>query len=54
MLKYKLNIEITTFFSSRGERSVFGATLNPLDVSKSAGGSSGGSAAAVAGGFCRL
>lgn len=29
-------------------------TLNPLDVSKSPGGSSGGSAAAVSGGLCRL
>lgn len=42
------------FYSSRGERSIFGATLNPLDCTKSAGGSSGGSAAAVASGMCRL
>lgn len=39
---------------SRGERSIFGASLNPLDVSKSAGGSSGGCSAAVSGGLCRL
>lgn len=39
---------------SRGVRSIFGASLNPLDGSKSAGGSSGGCSAAVAGGLCRL
>ncbi len=39
---------------STGETSHFGAVKNPLDVSRAAGGSSSGSAAAVAGGLAPL
>ncbi len=39
---------------STGETSFFGAALNPLDTSRCAGGSSSGSAAAVAGGLAPL
>jgi aspartyl-tRNA(Asn)/glutamyl-tRNA(Gln) amidotransferase subunit A len=37
---------------SANENTIYGAVKNPLDNSKVAGGSSGGSAAAVAGGLC--
>ena len=39
---------------SKGCRSVFGRTRNPLNLHKSAGGSSSGNAAAVASGLARL
>jgi aspartyl-tRNA(Asn)/glutamyl-tRNA(Gln) amidotransferase subunit A len=39
-------------FGTTSEESAFGPVRNPLDVSRSAGGSSGGSAAALAAGMC--
>jgi aspartyl-tRNA(Asn)/glutamyl-tRNA(Gln) amidotransferase subunit A len=39
-------------FGTTSEESAFGPVRNPIDVSRSAGGSSGGSAAALAAGMC--
>jgi len=39
-------------FGTTSEETAFGAVRNPLDLSRSAGGSSGGSAAALAAGMC--
>src|SRR4051794_31996332 len=39
-------------FGTTSEETAFGSVRNPLDVSRSAGGSSGGSAAALASGMC--
>ena len=50
----KLGFLFFNFCRSRGDRSAFGITLNPLDRTKSAGGSSSGCAAALASGMARL
>lgn len=53
--KFKiLKVPSINFIRSRGEHSIFGVTLNPLDRTRSAGGSSSGCSAVVAGGLCRL
>ncbi len=39
---------------STTESSIFGATLNPRDITRVSGGSSGGSAAAIAAGYCPI